>query len=214
MNQDYKGQIKSRVVDVRFPISGKIASVNKFAGDRVKKQDLIASLDRKILQTELDRQLADFEKARADFESFAQKFPDPQDPIDKYSKSEKQAILNASVKEVELAKAKLDQCDLFSPVDGIIIDDSSIVPGLNITPASSSIKIEDSSSFYLEIEIEGKDVRNFRNERPAKVKIEGEENEIDAKSLPVISDGKHFFVKIPISGDFLAGMNGQATFQD
>ncbi len=149
----FEGQVKARIIEVRFAIAGKISGVVKKTGDSVKKWSLVASLDRKILQTELDSQLADYEKVRADFEIFNQKNPDPQEAIDKYLKTEKQAVLNASVKAVEAAKAKLDQSDLFSPVDGIILDDNSIVPGIYVTPAGSALKIMDTASFYFEIEV-------------------------------------------------------------
>jgi len=211
----FKGEVKARIVDVRFALSGKVSSVVKHTGDIVKKWNLIASLDRKVLQMELDKQLADYEKVRADFEIFAQKNPDPKEAIDKYLKTEKQASLNASVKEVELAKAKLDQSDLFSPVDGMIMDDSGIVPGLYVTPAGASVKIIDISSYYFEIELGQKDIPDFENPKESKIKLEGLEKEVTGNSSPVYSDGKGFLVKISIpSQEMLPGMTGSATISD
>lgn len=195
----FKGVVKARIVDARFATTGKITFVKKFAGDSVKKGDLLASLDRKVPQATLDRELADFEKVRADFEIFNQKNPNPTEEIDKYLKVEKQASLNASVKNVELAKATLDQCDLFSPVDGIIMDDSSVVAGLNITPASSSFKIVDSSSYYVEVEIEEKDIRLFKEEKEAKIRVMSLDTELVGKTSAVYSDSKKFYVRVPIS---------------
>ncbi|PIQ70389.1 hypothetical protein COV89_00755, partial [Candidatus Shapirobacteria bacterium CG11_big_fil_rev_8_21_14_0_20_40_12] len=57
----FTGEIKARIIEVRFGLSGKVATVAKKAGDSVQKGNLLAALDRKILQTELDKQLADFE---------------------------------------------------------------------------------------------------------------------------------------------------------
>jgi len=213
MGKIYKGEIKGRIVDARFALSGKINSVGKHTGDTVKKGNLIASLDRKILQAELDRQLADYEKIRADFDGFAQKYPDPQDD-NKYTKAEKQAALNASVKDVELSKAKLDQADLFSPVDGIVLDDSGIVPGVNVTPAGGSIRIVDSSSYFFEIELEQKDVPYFIDAKKCKIDLAGVKEKIAAESKPVLSDGKRFLVQIPLpaSQGLLLGLNGKANF--
>ena len=215
MSTPLKGSVKARIVDVRFALSGKIASVAKYAGDTVTKGTLIACLDRKILQTELDKQLADYEKVRADFEIFAQKNPDPQEPIDKYLKTEKQAQLNASVKDVEIAKAHLDQADLFSPVTGVILDDSGIVPGLYITPASGSVKVIDTSSFYFEMEIPQEDIPAFAKPKEAAIKITGLDREITCPTSLVYSDDKKFFVKVKIAdstGIFL-GQNGQVSFK-
>jgi multidrug resistance efflux pump len=204
------GMVDARIVDVRFSASGRVLRVNKYAGDTIHKGELVASLDRKILQTQLDRQLADYEKTRADFEIFAAKYPDPKDQMEKYLKAEKQAVLNASVKDVEISKALLDACDLYSPVDGIVLEDSSMIPGINVTPAGGSFKIIDSSSYHLKVEIEQKDLGSFINPRQVKITIEGIEGEhAGCTSLP-FSDGKKLFVKIPIAGAsrFLLGMVG------
>lgn len=209
-----KGTVKARIVQTRFAISGKIASVQKHTGDNVKKGEIIASLDRKILQTGLDKELADYEKIRADFEIFAQKYPDPTEAIDKYLKTEKQASLNASVKNVELAKAVLDQTTLFSPVEGIIIDDNNLVAGLYITPAGSEIKIIDMSSYYFEIEISENEIPYFTEKRKCKIGITSTNKTFETESKSVISDGNKFLVQIPIEkneGIFL-GLNGKANF--
>lgn len=212
MGKIYKGEVKARIIDARFAISGKIVSVGKHTGDTVKKGNLIASLDRKILQAELDRQLADYEKLRADFDGFAKKYPDPQDD-NKYTKAEKQAALNAGVKDVELAKAKLDQADLFSPVDGMILDDSGITPGLYVTPAGGSIRIVDSSSYFFEIELEQKDISDFSEVKKCNLEITSIKEKITAESKPLFSDGKGFLVQIPISGpSILLGMKGEVKF--
>lgn len=210
----YGGVIKARIVEVRFAVAGKITGVRKGVGDRVTKWELIASLDRKMLQTELDSQLADFERVRAEFEIFNQKNPDPQSAIDKYLKTEKQAALNISVKDVELAKARLDQSDLFSPIEGIILDDSGIVVGINVTPAGSAIKIIDTSSYFFEFEIEQKDIPFFSESKEAKVELDGIGMEVVGKTGPVIPDGKKFFVRVPISDNrgLLLGLNGKANF--
>lgn len=212
MAEKFNGEIKARIVEIRFALSGKISNVSKHTGNNVKKWDLVASLDRKILQTELEQQLADYEKVRADWDGFTKKYPDPQDD-NKYTKAEKQASLNASVKQVELVKARLDQADLFSPVEGIVMDDSGIVTGLNVTPANSSIKIIDTSSFYFEFEIDQKDIPNFIESKKCKVNIEGVKEIIEGETLPVFSDGKKFIVKIKLSKTegLLVGMKGSVS---
>src|SRR3989339_895894 len=108
----YIGLAMADIIELRFPFSGLVANLNKKLGDSVKKGEIIASLTRTTLQSELDRQLAEYEKVRADFEIFALQNPDPSDDISKYQKTARQAQLNASVKYVEIAKAKLDLVDL------------------------------------------------------------------------------------------------------
>ena len=118
----FSGQVWGRNVETRFAFSGKLVSLRKNAGDSVSKGEIIASLDRQILQADLDRQLAQNQQVRADFEIFNIRFKNPGDDITRYNKSSQQASLDASVKEVEQAKYRLDQADLTSPVAGVILD--------------------------------------------------------------------------------------------
>lgn len=210
----FNGEVKGKVVEAKFAIAGKVARVLKTTGDRVKQWDLLASLDRKILQTELDKQLADFEKTRADFEILAGKIGEPKDDMNKYLKAEKQAQLNASVKDVELAKAKLDQTDLFSPVAGIVIDDSNITAGIYITPSANPVKILDASSLHFEIEINQKDIANFTESEKCEIIIDGVKEKIPSETSPIISDGKRFLVRIKLTDNpkLLIGMKGKVTF--
>ncbi len=207
----FAGEVKGKFVDVRFGLSGKVSAVKVQNGDVVKKWDLLASLDRKVLQAELDRQLADFEKTRADFEVFNQKNPNPQSDLDKYLKVGKQADLNASVKEVELSKMRLDMCDLVSPVDGVVIDDGGIVSGLFITPSNSPLKIFDVESLYFEFEVEQKDVKEFAEEKEISINFE-ELGDYAGKTKKVYADGKKFIVKVLMDkkDNLLPGMKGNA----
>lgn len=107
--------------------------MRKNAGDNVNKGEIIASLDRAVLQADLDRQLSDNQRVRAEFEIFNIKFNNPSDDITKYNKQSVQAALDASVKNVEQAKYRLDQADLVSPVLGIVLNTGGCKVGLNVT---------------------------------------------------------------------------------
>lgn len=212
----FKGAVKARIVEVRFAMAGKVVNVLKRRGDLVKKGELIAGLDKKILQMELDQQLADYEKKRADFEIFNLQKGEPQDDLTKYLKVGKQAELNSSVKEVELAKAKLDQTDLFSPIEGMVIDDGNCVAGMYITPASNPIKILNTTAYFFEIEIGQADIPLFLNPRQLTVKIPVLEKEILGNSGPIIPDenGKKFTVEISLqdTSNLLFGLEGEVCW--
>jgi len=210
----FKGKIKAKIIDVRFAVSGKLVVLNKKRGDLVKKGELIASLEKKILQTQLDKELADFEKVRAEFEIFNLKKGEPTDDIGKYLKKQMQADLDGSVKAVEIAKAEMDKTDLFSPVEGVIVDDSSLVPGVYITPASYSIKILDQSSFYFEIEIDQSNLPLFVNSRSVTVKIPGLEKVISGQTKSILSqeNGKLVVeVELQDKGGLLVGLEGEVA---
>ncbi len=186
----FEGVIKAKIIEVRFAVAGRLSLINRKKGDSVKKGELLASLDKKISQTQLDKELADFEKVRAEFEIFNIKKGEPQDEIGKYLKKQVQADLDTAVKAVELAKAQLDQLDLFSPAEGIVLEDSNLTPGIYLTPASSPFSVLDTGSFYFEFEVNQADLIFFRDPRQITVKLSGIEKVIAGQTRPVISSAK------------------------
>lgn len=182
------------IIDVRFAFVGKIASVNKHRGDEVKRGEFLASLDRKGLQADLDKQLAAYEQQRAQFEIFAQKNPNPGDDITMYLKKIQQAQLNASVKEVELAKMRLDEADLICPVNGVVVDDGANRPGQYATPASNSYKIWDSDSKRVEVELDEKEAGKITPGEEITVEVSGEK--IKGKAGKPFPEGKGWVMKI------------------
>jgi multidrug resistance efflux pump len=211
--KSFKGVVKCRIIEARFGISGKVVSVSKKIGESVKKGELLASLDRKALQMELDRQLADYERVRAEFEIFNLEKGEPKDDVARFLKTQKQSQLNASVKDVELAKGKMDMADLFSPIEGLIVDDSDIVTGIYITPSSNPFKIAE-NKFFLEMEVDQDEVALFLEPQKLTLKILGLEKKIEAtSSLPVLPESKgKFIVKADLadSSGLLSGLEVEA----
>ena len=152
------------IIELRFAYSGRIVSLAKHEGDIVKNGEVVASLDRKILQTELDRQLADYEKVRARFEMFKAK-----QESDKFLQQIAQSELEASVKDVEIAKFKMDQADLACPVLGTVLGLGGLRVGLYVTPSSNPVKILDSNSLKFKFDIAQNDLAQFL--KPVRVKI-------------------------------------------
>ncbi|KKU57555.1 MAG: hypothetical protein UX80_C0013G0003 [Candidatus Amesbacteria bacterium GW2011_GWA2_47_11b] len=188
----YEAVTWAEEIEVRFAYSGKVAHVAKKAGDRVNKGNLLASLDRKMLQAELDRQLADFERTRAEFEIAAKKLGGSE--TDVYLKKGEQARLNVAVKDVELAKYKLDMADLFCPVNGLVKSAGGLRPGLNVSPASNPFVIIDLDTLVYRLRVAAKDVEKFK-----------------AKAKTLIPDTPGYFMVdmvIENKTDLLPGMPG------
>lgn len=210
----FKGKVEGKIVELRFATSGKLVQLNKKRGDSVKTSELIGSLDKKLLQAELDRQLSDYERKRAEFEIFNLQKGEPQDEITKHLKAIKQAELNISVKDVEIAKAKLDQVDLFSPIDGIIIDDNNLVPGIYLTPASGAIKVIENNTYFFEIEISQENYPNFVEVRKMGINFPGLNKEFEGKTRKVSpSPSRKLRIEVKFEDDsgLILGLEGEAT---
>lgn len=222
-NSTFRGEVVGKIIDVRFAFSGTIADIKKQPGDHVRKGDVLASLGTKMLQAELDRQLADYEKRRAEFDIAAKTPAKTQDPdIQKFIKEIDQAQLNASVKDVELAKYKLDQVHLFSPVDGIVTDLGGCVSGVNVTPSANPIAVQDMSSTRFRIGVDQESLSQFFREQVVDVVIAGIGDPRRGRSQPPIPGSYNntnevtflIDVKLENSDGLLLGMTGEARLSD
>ena len=129
-------------VQMRFFQSGTVTWVGVKKGDVVKKGQVLAKLDDKLKKIDLEIDLANYRRTRAEFEEVARKLPNPQNEEEKGTKEIAQAKLDVAVKKVEKQKYEMEKLALVSPVDGEIVDDSDLVAGMNVTPSGFPIVIE------------------------------------------------------------------------
>lgn len=212
MNDSYNAVVIANVCDVRFAFSGKVVSVNKKIGDAIAQWERIASLDTKMLQTELDLELSDYEKVRAEFEIFNLKNGQGGDDVVKFLRTEKQASLNASVKQVELSKMKMDQAVLLSPVAGFVMDMGGLVPGIYITPASATVKIADMTTLHIHCDIPQKDLPMLEKFTSAVAEFPGFSKKYTGTVAPVVFGKDGIFsctMKLDDSVGLLPGMVGK-----
>lgn len=195
---DLNGVVRTKVIGLRFAISGNVSKIYKSRWQTVAKSEIVASLNKKIFQTQLEKELKEYESARAGFEIYSARKSHASDPLDRYFETQEQSRLDTSVKNVELAKAALDNCDLISPVNGVILEDSNIVEGMNITPASSTFSVMDFSSFYAEAGIEQSQFTMFKSQHNAQVVIDGFDGYFTGTTSLPYTDGKLVFIRIHI----------------
>jgi multidrug resistance efflux pump len=127
---------------MRFYQGGTVVWVGVKKGDVVKKGQVLAKLDDKLAKIDLEIDLANYRRTRAEFEEVARKLPNPGNEEEKGEKEIAQAKLDVAVKKVEKQKYEMERLSLVSPVNGKIVDDSDLVAGMNITPSGFPIVIE------------------------------------------------------------------------
>lgn len=212
MKEPIAGNVVADILEIRFAFAGKVASVRKKPGEAVSKGEKIAAIDRTPLQIELDKQLADYERSRADFELFGLKYRDQHDDVTKYNRQSQQASLNTAVKEIESAKYKLDQTDLICPINGTILD-HTLIPGLFITPAGNSVSVANRDSLHFSFTVVQEDLPAFVAPIRLKCRFTGIEKEFEGTSVPP-QWGKNGIFTICVFFDnpagLLPGMLGEA----
>lgn len=212
-NLRFAGRFEAETITVRFAFSGRVAAVNKHTGDRVQIGNGLASLDRRVLQMELDRELADYERVRAEFEIFKNTHRDAPGDIEKFELTRKQASLNAAVKQVELSKYRMDQAHLTSPVEGIVLSSGGLRPGLHITPGSYGFEILDMASLHLRLALPREDASHFQEGSKVKVIAKGLDQELEGTVLPLLPPEKKddFILRIKVGATegLFPGMEGE-----
>jgi len=138
-----KNEDTQRKIQLRFYQSGTLAWIKVKKGDEVKKGQALAGLDTKLTQINLDISLADYRRARAEFEKIARQYPNPSNEEEKGKKEIAQSKLDSAVKKVEKYKYIQEKLTLVSPVNGKVVDDSDLVAGMNITPSGFPLTVSE-----------------------------------------------------------------------
>lgn len=135
-------QKNETTIELRFYQSGTVAWVGVKTGDQVKKGQVLAKLDDALAKIDLEIDLANYRRTRAEFEKVAREYPNPQTEEEKGIKEIAQAKLDTSVKKVEQSKYHQQKLSLLSPVEGTVLSTNNLIAGLNITPSRWPILIK------------------------------------------------------------------------
>ncbi len=163
----------SEIASLRFQNSGKLVWVGVKEGDRVKKWQAIASLDRKQLQKSLQTQFNNYRTNLSQFWDTQDKYKDVivSDTIQRIL-DRTQYSLDNSVISYEIADMAIKESTLVSPISGIVTDIEQPLTGTNITPASATFTIINPDSIYFRSEINQEDVSKIKVGQLATITID------------------------------------------
>jgi membrane fusion protein, multidrug efflux system len=105
-------------VDLSFETSGKLISINFTEGTRVKKGDLLAKINDRPLQAQLEKLLAQQKLTEA--KEFRQRTLLDRDAISQESYDQIVTELATIQADINLIKARISETELRAPFDGII----------------------------------------------------------------------------------------------
>lgn len=105
-------------VDMSFETSGKIVAINFTEGTRVKKGDLLAKMNDKPLQAQLEKLKVQLKLAEQ--KEFRQKSLLDRDAISQESYDQIQTDVQSLNADINLVKARISETELRAPFDGII----------------------------------------------------------------------------------------------
>lgn len=105
-------------VDLSFETSGKLIAINFTEGTRVKKGDLLAKINDKPLQAQLEKLLAQQKLSEA--KEFRQRSLLDRDAISQESYDQIVTELRTIQADINLVRARISETELRAPFDGII----------------------------------------------------------------------------------------------
>jgi membrane fusion protein, multidrug efflux system len=164
-------------VDLTFETSGKIVQINFTEGTRVKKGDLLAKVNDKPLQAQLEKLEAQLKMAEA--KEFRQRSLLDKDAISQESYDQVQTDVQTIKADINLIKANISQTELRAPFDGIV--GLRYVSEGSFTTASTKIaKLIKISPIKIEFSISEKYASEIKIGYPITFKIVGNNKEFTA----------------------------------
>ncbi len=163
--------------EVNFQTSGRLAWVGVKEGDRVKKWQSLASLDRQELRKQLEISFNNYQSQLSQFDDTQDKYKQEKEALiltDEMKRilARSQFALDNAVINYELNDLAVKYATIWSPINGIVVSVAQPHPGVNITPANSSFIIVDPASVYFKAEIDEDDLSRVRIGQPATVEID------------------------------------------
>jgi membrane fusion protein (multidrug efflux system) len=169
-------------VDLSFETSGKIVKINFTEGTRVKKGDLLAKMNDKPLQAQLEKLQVQLKMAEA--KEFRQRSLLDRDAISKESYDQMVTDVQTIKADINLIKARISETELRAPFDGII-GLRYLSEGSYATSATKIAKLVKISPLKIEFSISEKYTSEIKIGYPITFKIVGANQNYEASVYAV-----------------------------
>lgn len=182
-------------VNLSFISGGKLVYLGAKKGDIVEAGQIIASLDQRSTQKNLETALRNYSLQRNTFEQTKDDQNDhtPQDALtDKMKRilENNQYDLEKATISVELQQLAKEQSILIAPISGILTRADAGTTGVNIT-ATTTFSIADPINLVLEIDIDEADIGKIKIGQPVKVTFDTYPNDVLELTITEIDFASH-----------------------
>lgn len=157
---------------VQFLTTGRVASIKVKEGDRVKKGDLLASLDRDSLTASLKAYKASLTKAEAARDQLYAEYKDLEDTDYRWAKKRQVvADVEYAQQNVRGAEESLSKADLYSPLEGLVTK-VGVKVGENIAAtAGSSFTITDPGTLLFKANIDETEIGQLQKGQKSEITL-------------------------------------------
>lgn len=213
-------------VNLSFLSSGKLTYLGVKEGDRVSPYQVIATLDQRSVEKNLQTTLRDYAKARNTFEQTKQNNGNatPQTAVNDQMKrvlENNQYDLDKAVISVELQDIARDNSVLTTPIGGIVTRADVQTAGVNISP-TTIFTIADPDHLLFDIDIDEADIGKISLNNTIEAHLDAFPDEAISLSISSIDFASHatstggtvytVHAALPINGNgqYRTGMSGDA----
>jgi len=176
-----------QVAVVKFQNSGKLNWVGVKVGDRVKKWQVLATLDSQELKKSLQTQFNNYRSELSKFNDTQLTYKKTRedylvtDTIQRILDRTQYSLEN-SVINYEIADMAIKESKLITPIDGIVVAIDQPLAGVNVTPATATIIVINPNSLYFRAEVDQQEVTKLVSGQEASIKLDSfDQNEIQTK---------------------------------
>ncbi len=157
------GEIKAKENTIlHFQTGGRLAGIKVHEGDVVNKGQLVAYLDQRDLKKRLSKELNDYKTVRLDFDTDIEGKDQAVNAVMRRALEQSQHTLDNSVLDVEIQSISIEFANLFSPIQGLVVNTGNFQPGMNITAADSIIEVVNPDSLYFEVTADQTEVTQIK----------------------------------------------------
>ena len=223
------GSIDSdQIANLHFQTGGKLVWVGVKVGDRVKRGQAIASLDKEQLRKNLATQYNNYRTQLSQFQDTQDQYKSAKDKVlitDTIQRilDRTQYSLNNSVINYEITDMAIKESVLVSPIEGVVTSIDQPLAGVNISALSANFTIINPNSLFFKSEIDQEIVTKIKDKQEAVLRLDSFPNsEIKSKVnfiafTPVAGQTSTVYqirFELPLKNNDLIyrlGMDGDAT---
>lgn len=153
---------------VSFAVAGTVRSVNVGLGDRVRKGQLIATLDPQSIQSSYNAAKSTLDQAQDAYNRMQKLHEGGSLPEIKWVEVESKLRQAKSMEEI--ARKNLSDCRLYAPFDGVVASKEAEV-GQNVLPGVAVVKIVTGSRLKVKIAVPESEIASIKIGAKARVTV-------------------------------------------
>ena len=208
---------------LRFIAGGKLTYLGATEGATVKKGQLLAKIDARELQKNLEKDLNNYSVQRLTFDQNQETRKDqaPTNTLNRSNQTDQKTLEN-EILDVQIRDIAIQNTNLTSPLAGVLVTSPAVVPGVTLL-ATDIFEVINPQSLVFRAAVDEVDIASVKAGQAAKIQLDAFADQSIDSSVSFIAykssqsaTGTVFVVELPISASnselskYRIGLNGDA----